>query len=363
VTVRRISLTTEDRGGELEARRERHLALIIADWRQRKDGAEPSAEELKQMSGMLDDLSEMHRVQNAGAPPDDTHVQQWFGISTTSVNITAQSRATEDTTELDGGSTSSAPAPAATPQPTSAILQNLAALPTRADRKVVAAASTRPALRAAREAPTLRAGAGELAPSVSKKTPPSKRVGPAPYWEVESGAPDLHHSLLRMRLVDDDHFGIAHKSAAAGFGQHAGQVGGARTDGGVLDQKYLAAKPLVHGCQALCVGPTAPKPRRVGGEIVDDLPRWGILEFCALSGAPPDGLPSGAPPAARLEWTSCDPEIELQTGWREEVQDVARHRDDVDDDDDEQQVAVSATSLCGTASQVVSRYEKIHNSV
>ena len=34
-----------------ESRRERHLALIIADWRQRKDGAEPSAEELKQMSG------------------------------------------------------------------------------------------------------------------------------------------------------------------------------------------------------------------------------------------------------------------------------------------------------------------------
>ena len=87
VTVRRISLTTEDRGGELEARRERHLALIIADWRQRKDGAEPSAEELKQMSGMLDDLSEMHRVQNAGAPPDDTHVQQWFGISTTSKEV------------------------------------------------------------------------------------------------------------------------------------------------------------------------------------------------------------------------------------------------------------------------------------
>jgi glutaredoxin 3 len=72
----------------------------------------------------------------------------------------------------------SAAAPAATPQPeSSAILQNLAALPTRAERKVVVPASTHAAPRAAREAPTLHAGAGELSP-VQSTTVVAAPTGP-----------------------------------------------------------------------------------------------------------------------------------------------------------------------------------------
>ena len=56
-----------------------------------------------------------------------------------------------------------APAPAP-PQPTSGLLHDLAALPTRADRTIVLAAAPRTTPRSARPAPALHKGAGELAP-------------------------------------------------------------------------------------------------------------------------------------------------------------------------------------------------------
>ena len=59
---------------------------------------------------------------------------------------------------------SGSPAPAAAPQPTSELLQNLAALPTRADRTIVLAAVPRTTPRGARSAPVLHKGDGELAP-------------------------------------------------------------------------------------------------------------------------------------------------------------------------------------------------------
>lgn len=56
------------------------------------------------------------------------------------------------------------PAPPPAPQPTSALLEELAALPTRANRAILVAPSSRTAPRGARPAPTMHQGAGELAP-------------------------------------------------------------------------------------------------------------------------------------------------------------------------------------------------------
>lgn len=77
------SLRRRERPGDeqLETPRERQLALIAADWRERNAGAEPSVTTLREIRSMLDDLSRIHSAQNAGAPPNDDDVLGWFGIS------------------------------------------------------------------------------------------------------------------------------------------------------------------------------------------------------------------------------------------------------------------------------------------
>lgn len=141
----------------------------------------------------------------------------------------------------------------------------------------VGAASARVVRRCASTGPAHNDGAS---PSLSSEAPIATS---AVYWEIDGGVPELHHSLLRLRLVDEAKVGLG---LGCGFG--------------ALARKYCAAKPLVHGCHVLYIpyGVDDTLTRKtVGEEEAECIPNWGVIEFLSTPCGDPSPSSSSMNPA------------------------------------------------------------------
>lgn len=91
-TVRSFLHTGHEKGTDEDyvVWHQRQLAVVVDHWRDR-NGTEPSAEGLEQMSSLLEDLTRMHSAQNGGALPADADVRTWFRIPASEAMASAAS--------------------------------------------------------------------------------------------------------------------------------------------------------------------------------------------------------------------------------------------------------------------------------
>jgi hypothetical protein len=82
------------RAAEQEKSRERQLGCAIADWRRAHPGEDPSGEELRQISSLLDHKIQMHTTQHNGASPDDDVARLWFNQDSANQDSANQDSAT-----------------------------------------------------------------------------------------------------------------------------------------------------------------------------------------------------------------------------------------------------------------------------